>query len=107
MNWIPLSTKEQLAEIQTISEQQPVLIFKHSTRCSISATALNRLERAWKEDEMATKVKPYYLDLLSFRPLSTEIASSYNITHQSPQVLLIYRGECVYDTSHLDISYNS
>ncbi len=106
MDWITLNTEEQLGEIQNISNDQPVLIFKHSTRCSISATALSRLERAWKSEEM-DKVTPYYLDLISNRPLSNEIASRYHVIHQSPQLLLIHRGECVFNTSHLDISYNT
>ena len=45
MNWIPLQEMSQLDEIVTRSHQNLQVIFKHSTRCSISSMALNRLER--------------------------------------------------------------
>ena len=96
MNWVKLDNKNQLEEVKTLSEKQPVLIFKHSTRCSISSTSLNRLERAWKTDE----IKPYFLDLIAFRDISNQIAEEFSVEHQSPQVLLIGQGKCVYHTSH-------
>ncbi len=104
MKWIELKNNTQLEEIKKASAEQPVVLFKHSTRCSISATALSRLERTWNEQEMAA-VKPYFLDLLSYRPVSNAIADSFGVPHQSPQVLLIHKGECVYHTSHMGISY--
>jgi bacillithiol system protein YtxJ len=104
MNWIALENEAQLAAIQNESEQTLVLIFKHSTSCSISATALGRLERNWKPEEMA-EVKAYYLDLLSYRDLSRQIAQRFGIVHESPQVLIISKGQCVYHASHLGISY--
>ncbi|MES2734102.1 MAG: bacillithiol system redox-active protein YtxJ [Bacteroidota bacterium] len=104
MNWITLETASQLEEIKKVSEEKTVLIFKHSTSCSISATALNRLERAWKPEELP-ELKAYYLDLLSFRDISRQIANQFDIVHQSPQVLLINKGMCVYHASHLGISY--
>lgn len=105
MNWIPLTQETQLQEIEELSRQQPVIVFKHSTRCSISATALSRLERNWKDTEMAD-VKPYYLDLLSYRPISGQITRTFEVEHQSPQLLLIRDGKCVYDASHFDINYD-
>jgi bacillithiol system protein YtxJ len=104
MNWIPLTDETQLQQIDEISQQQPVVIFKHSTRCSISATALGRLERNWSDAEM-TNVQAYYLDLIAYRMLSTRIAHSFEVEHQSPQVLVIRNGECVYSASHWDIAY--
>jgi bacillithiol system protein YtxJ len=101
MKWNALETLDQLATIDAESAKQPVMIFKHSTRCNISATSLARLERGWKND---FPVKPYYLDLISFRALSDEIAFRYGIHHESPQVLLIRDGKCVYNESHMAIT---
>ena len=101
MNWIALNTEEQLQEINKLSKDGFVLIFKHSTRCPTSAMALNRLERNW-EDELA--ISPYYLDLVSYRSISNKIALDYNVVHQSPQVLIIKNGKSIFDTSHLSIS---
>jgi bacillithiol system protein YtxJ len=100
MNWIPLTTETQLAEIKESSVTRPVVIFKHSTRCSISAVAKSRLERAAAPETISF----YYLDLIRFRSISDRIAADYNVPHESPQVLLIRNGECVYDESHSGIT---
>lgn len=105
MNWNKLENIEQLVDIDVKSHEAPVLIFKHSTRCSISAAALSRLERTWQNEEMQ-EVQAYYLDLLSFRTLSNAIATHYGVEHQSPQVLLIKKGNCIYHESHMGIDYN-
>ncbi|QKZ12098.1 bacillithiol system redox-active protein YtxJ [Spirosoma sp. KUDC1026] len=102
MNWNKLNSDSQLAAIKEESENQPVLIFKHSTTCSISAMALSRMERNWNEQ---LGVKPYYLDLLANRAISNKIVTEFGVDHESPQVLLIRNGECVYDASHMSISF--
>lgn len=104
MNWKPLTSESQLEEIDKLSEKQPVLIFKHSTRCSISAASLNRFERKW-DDGKSQNLQAYFLDLIANREVSNIIAEKYGIAHQSPQVLLIQNGICVYDTSHFGISF--
>lgn len=106
MNWIPLTTSDQLVEIKEQSNQQPVLLFKHSTTCSISKTSLNRLERNWQEGELKG-TKAYYLDLLTYRSISNEIAQLFGVEHQSPQVLIIQKGKSVFDRSHFDIDYTT
>jgi bacillithiol system protein YtxJ len=100
MNWIPLHTESQLEEIKTRSTDRPQVIFKHSTRCSTSAVVKGRLERG-KEPE---SIDFYYLDLISYRPVSNKIADLFQIDHESPQVLLIRNGQCVYDESHMGIT---
>lgn len=106
MNWIKLETENQLANIQQKSYDQPVLIFKHSTRCSISRTALDRLERNWNLDEIK-ELQPYFLDLIANRNISTLIAEDFEVEHQSPQVLIIRNGKSIYDRSHFDIDFKS
>ncbi len=103
MNWIELTSVEQLEELSTASKSQPVVIFKHSTRCSISSTAKSRLERNWEKQGLA-EVPAYHLDLISFRDVSGEIAERFSVHHESPQLLLIHNGECPYAESHLGIS---
>ena len=104
MNWIPLTEEKQLEEIITESEKAPVMIFKHSTRCSISSASLNRMERNWNDSEMHG-MKTYYLDLLQYKPISNKIANVFSVEHQSPQVLLIKNGDSVWDASHYYIQY--
>ncbi len=102
MNWNYLTELNQLDQLVEESKQQPILIFKHSTSCSISRATLDRLERNWKI-EKGTKL--YFLDLLQHRNISNEIAQRFDIAHESPQVLIIDQGRAVYDRSHFDITY--
>jgi bacillithiol system protein YtxJ len=105
MKWNPLRSIEQIRKIQEQSKENPVLIFKHSTRCNISRASLDRLERHWKEDEM-TNVITYFLDLLSYREISNHIAEVFGVEHESPQVLIIQNEQAKYDRSHFEIDYH-
>ncbi len=100
INWIALTDLGQLNEIMDLSHEQPVAIFKHSTRCSISRMALKQFEN---EFDLEGSVTPYFLDLLNHRDISNEIATRFEVYHQSPQLLLIKEGKSVYDASHSDI----
>ncbi|GGF00470.1 bacillithiol system redox-active protein YtxJ [Hymenobacter cavernae] len=100
--WQPLTQAEQLTDIVRESHEQPVLIFKHSTSCSISAAAKSKLERQWA-DAGLENAKIYYLDLLRYRPISAQVAEQFGVRHESPQLLLIQDGECRYDASHMGI----
>lgn len=102
MHWIHLTDEEQLKQIASKSQNKPQVIFKHSTRCSISAVALQRLQKV----SQPADIDFYFLDLLSFRPLSNKIADVFKVPHQSPQVLVIKEGQCVYEESHMGISMN-
>jgi bacillithiol system protein YtxJ len=100
MSWIALQTETQLNEIRERSTDRPQVIFKHSTRCSTSQLVKSRLERT----ELPGNIDFYYLDLIRFRPVSNKIAETFLIEHESPQVLVIRNGECIYDESHLGIT---
>jgi bacillithiol system protein YtxJ len=104
MNWNKLTEAGQIREIKALSEEKPVLIFKHSTRCSISSMSLDRLLRKWKDSD-AEKVTPYFMDLIASRELSDLVAREFRIPHESPQVLLIKNGDVIYNNSHYGISY--
>ena len=99
--WLPLTQPQQITDLAQASHEQPVLIFKHSTTCSISAAAKSKIERQWADSGLNVPI--YYLDLLRFRPLSAQIAEQFGIRHESPQLLLIKDGECSYDASHMGI----
>jgi bacillithiol system protein YtxJ len=105
IEWLSLEKEQQLDEIVQLSHDihiDAVAIFKHSTRCSISSMAKNRLERSWNPNNKNIPV--YYLDLISFRQLSNDIANRFNLTHESPQLLLIQKGELMAHASHSAIS---
>jgi bacillithiol system protein YtxJ len=102
VDWIDLISQDQLKQLKEESFVQDVLVFKHSTRCSVSSMALSRLERSWNIP--AEKLKVYFLDLLRHRELSDKIAEIFAVEHQSPQVLLVRAGNCIYHNSHNGIS---
>jgi bacillithiol system protein YtxJ len=100
INWNELTDLGQLNEIIAISNEKPVAIFKHSTRCSVSRMALKQFENEFNSSD---KVTPYFLDLIAHRDISNEIANRFGVTHQSPQLILIKEGKAVYNVSHSDI----
>ncbi len=100
MNWIALDSANQLDEIK----QQPgySIIFKHSTRCSISMMAKRRFELDW--EQFPESLPLYFLDLIKHRDISNKVAEDFQVHHESPQLLLIKNGECILDQSHGGIS---
>ena len=96
MNWKEFTTEEALQELKNRSAEKPQVIFKHSTKCSISSMAKSRLERANAPDGIEFN----YLDLIAHRNVSSKIADVFNVEHASPQVLIIKDGACIYDESH-------
>lgn len=105
MKWNSISTIEDLKALNEASKEKTVLLFKHSRTCSISAAALGRLERSWNE-ESDDKLSLYFLDLISHRDVSNQIALDYGVMHESPQALLIKNGKAIYNESHFGISLN-
>jgi len=101
MEWKQLNSTSQLNTIREESFKRPQVIFKHSTRCSISSMVLSRLDRTSSEPD---GVDFYHLDLIAHRDISNLIAELWDVWHESPQILLIKNGECIYDESHMGIN---
>ena len=95
MNWISFETEDHLHQILQDSFQKPQIIFKHSTRCVISTMAKQRIEKYTD-----SSFDFHYLDLIQHRNLSNLIAEKFEVHHQSPQILIIKNGDCVFDESH-------
>ena len=100
VGWRSLTDLGQLNEIIDLSTEKPVVIFKHSTRCSISRMSLKQFEN---EFDLNEKVVSFLLDLIEYRNISNEIASRFGVQHQSPQIILICDGKAVYNASHESI----
>ncbi len=103
MSWKTLSSLDQLQQVFSVNQtsETPVAIFKHSTRCSISSTVKSRLERSW---DFTDDFPIFYLDLIRHRDVSNEIESLLSVQHESPQLIILKKGEVVYQNSHLSIS---
>lgn len=100
MQWKNITDLTQISEIQ--QKEGYSLIFKHSTRCSVSSMAKRRFELDWEILPADTSL--YFLDLISYRDISAQIAETFQVNHESPQILLIKNGDCILDASHSDIS---
>lgn len=101
-DWIPLTEPEQLSGLIMESSSIPVIIYKHSSRCGLSAMTENKLEKGW--DLLQPRVKLYFLDLIRYREASYSVAERFNVRHQSPQILIIKNGICVFNSSHYEIN---
>lgn len=97
--WKLLDSAEKLEE--AFNSDKPILLFKHSTRCSISIMTLNSFESGWSSNENLCDL--YFLDLLKHRDLSNEIERRTGVSHQSPQVILMDGKEILYAASHSSI----
>ena len=100
VGWRQLTDLGQLNEIVEVSTEKPVVVFKHSTRCSISRMVLKQFEN---EFDLQDKIIPYFLDLLEHRDISNAITSRFEVQHQSPQIIVIKEGKAVYTASHESI----
>lgn len=98
MSWLAFQTEANWQEILAASQTAPQLIFKHSTRCSISSMVLNRFEASalYQSDELTC----WFLDLIAFRDLSNLIAGETQVWHESPQCIVIDKGKVIYAESH-------
>ncbi|WP_297696003.1 bacillithiol system redox-active protein YtxJ [uncultured Eudoraea sp.] len=98
LEWIPLTSADQLVEIEQNSAKRPQIIFKHSTTCGISSMVLRSFKNSYTlEDNQADL---YFLDLHRYREVSNEVANRFKVYHQSPQVLIIKNGTAVANESH-------
>jgi bacillithiol system protein YtxJ len=99
--WTNIDTVEQLHEVLEATGEKPALLFKHSTRCSISAMALNSFEREWSTENERCQL--YFVDLIRNRDVSNEIATKTGVQHQSPQAILWNGNQVMYHASHSGI----
>ncbi|KIL36182.1 general stress protein [Cohnella kolymensis] len=100
-----LTTTEQWEEALRGTADKPLLLFKHSTQCPISAGAHDELMN-YIQDNKSPAVDFSIVRVIEERPVSNAIAEKLGVTHKSPQAILIKDGKPVWDTSHWDITYD-
>lgn len=101
LSWILLERQAQLDDLIERSYSTPCLIFKHSTKCFISDVALARFERNWNLNNK--QVFPYFLDVMAINHMSVKVSEVFEENHETPQILLINKGECVLEATDMDI----
>ncbi|NBT87025.1 MAG: bacillithiol system redox-active protein YtxJ [Flavobacteriaceae bacterium] len=100
--WNPLLRADQIPGLMNQSHDKPILIFKHSTRCIISAMVLRELEA--NAEKLTELGHWYYLDLIANRDCSNKIAQELKVVHQSPQLIIVRNGAVLWDASHQAIT---
>ena len=105
INWLNLASIEELDRIVKTSYDKSVAIFKYSTRCGLSRMVLRQLEKNY--DISINEPDWYFLDLIQFRAVSNEISNRFQVRHESPQLLLVKKGEVIYHNSHSAIDMNA
>ena len=100
MHWIHLTDEDQLQNIIVRSEEKPQVIFKYSNRCYLSEVMFSRLQK----DCCSEQIDFYFLDLITYRDISNKVSELFNVDHESPQILLVKDGECIFHESHSEIS---
>jgi len=98
---VNMTHENQIEELLNLSNQKPILLFKHSTRCGISSMVLKRFENKIKNEE--SDFGYYFLDLLQHRDLSNAIAQKLEVPHQSPQLIVVKDGKVSKHGSHYAI----
>jgi bacillithiol system protein YtxJ len=94
-----LKTATDLEAALTLSEEQPVLLFKHSTACPVSGSAYQRVQ-SYLQSAGDAAPQVYMVKVIEARPVSNEIAQRLQVTHQSPQMLLVQNRQAVWNASH-------
>lgn len=88
-------------QLVTDSHQKPVFLFKHSTRCPISASRWRVIQDLAKKESRAAF---HVVLVIEDRPVSAHIAQETGVRHQSPQAILLHQGKSTWDASHYSIT---
>lgn len=94
-NFIDLDSHEKLDELFEASHRQPVIIFKHSNSCGISAGVYREVESVDADVNLVIVQKN--------REISNAVSQRTGIRHESPQAIVLVNGAPVYHASHWDI----
>ncbi|MDR8394276.1 bacillithiol system redox-active protein YtxJ [Aliifodinibius sp. S!AR15-10] len=96
--WNPISGTENIDAILRASSEKPQIIYKHSHRCSVCILAKEELEGI--ADQVLDSTDLYMINVIHQRDLSNAIASTFDVRHESPQVIIIKDGEVAWKGSH-------
>ena len=97
-NFVEINSTEQLDNLFEQSKEKPVLLFKHSLTCPISAGVHQEISSADADINVVI--------MQQARNVSDEIAKRTGIRHESPQAIVLKNGEVVYHASHYDVTAN-
>ena len=98
----PLQGIDELEDLLNVSNRHPVVLFKHSYTCGISAEALDELVAHL--DERTPNVHYAVVTVQTHRDVSNEVTRKLGVRHETPQALLIKDGRVVWSASHFRVT---
>ena len=104
---IHLHNLEELDRLLSESDTRPLLVFKHSYTCGISAEALDELVAHLNEDVIAAGMpEPRYamVTVQTDRDVSNAVSRKLGIRHETPQALLVRGGRVIWSASHFRVT---
>jgi len=101
MNWITITDESEVQDIYKSEDYS--IIYKHSPSCMTSLMAYRQL-KAEVQKASEINIPLYIVDVLKNRKEARAIATAFDVQHESPQILLVKGGACIYDTSHENVS---
>ena len=102
IEWETVQNKDDFLQLENRYPDKWLLFFKHSTTCGLSSMALRQLQASWRPID---QLIPFKIHVQEHRHISNLIEHHFSILHESPQVLLIEQGKCIYHASHWQISF--
>ena len=104
---IHLHNLEELDRLLSESHTRPLLLFKHSYTCGVSAEALDELVDHLNEDVIAAGMpEPQYamVTVQTDRDVSNAVSKRLEIRHETPQALLVRDGRVIWSASHFRVT---
>lgn len=95
-----ITTLPEWENVLQKSKEKPVLLFKHSTTCPVSAAAYREFT------SFESDMDAYLVKVIESRPVSNEIESNLGVQHQSPQIFIVSNEEPIWHASHWNITEN-
>jgi len=101
-NLTSLERVEELERLLVQSQAQPVLLFKHSYTCGISAEALDELIEHLNEQN--PDIRYAMVTVQTHREVSNAVSARLGVRHETPQALLVRAGRVVWSASHFRVN---
>ena len=101
---VNLTTSKELDQAVAQSFDRPVLIYKHSSMCSVSSGAHQVIHQLADTENLPGNLFFTQVGVIENRDVSDEVESRFGIRHESPQVLLLTDGQVTWNTSHFNIT---
>ncbi|KFZ40429.1 MULTISPECIES: bacillithiol system redox-active protein YtxJ [Thermoactinomyces] len=100
--YVLIENRGQLEEV--LAGYDRLLLFKHSTRCPVSAQAFDEFQRFLKNTDADRRVPAAVVHVIEQREVSDAVSERFGIRHESPQVMWIKDGKVCWHTSHSNIT---